>query len=251
MISPAASAASRPQRARSKPRANPCEESRGVEIARAGGIDQPVDGRRRDGVNRALARDHRAPGAPGQRGDGTVRAGSLERALEFAHLIERHRLILVREQDVDFVRHQVAELGAVALDAETVGEREADPPACGVGDPERLAEGLLGRRRIPEIALHVEEPRPGDEVRVDIGGAELDTGAEMGVHGALGIGGDEDEAARGRSTLRRSRGGEAHAGGLDIAAKHRACRIVANLADIAGSTAEPRHAHHGVGRGAA
>ena len=43
------------------------------------------------------------------------------------------------------VADQVAEIGAVAIDAERIGEREADLAAGLVGDGGRLAEGLLGR----------------------------------------------------------------------------------------------------------
>ena len=49
----------------------------------------------------------------------------------------------------------------------------------------------------------------------------------------------------------RRRGGEGDASGLDIAAEHGAGVIVPHLADIAGGAAEPRHAHHRVGGGAA
>ena len=86
---------------------------------------------------------------------------------------------------------------------------------------------------------------------VDIGRTQLDAGAEIGRHRALGIGGDENQMQLpGCGTVRRRRGGEGDARGLDIAAEHGARRIVTHLADIAGEPAEPRRAHHGVGGGA-
>ena len=202
-------------------------------------------------MDRALARNHRALGASRKRGDSAVRPRRSERRVEIAHLVERHRLVFVREEDIDVVRHQIAQLRPVAVDAEGVGEREADPPACRMGDSERLAESGLGRRRVPEIALHVEEAGAGDEVRVDVGRPELDAGAEKGRHRALGVRRHEDQAARGRGTVRSRRGGKADTRGLDIAAKHRTRRVVPHLADVTGGGAEPRHAHHGVGGRAA
>ena len=227
------------------------EKPCGVQVARAGGIHDMGDRRGLDGVNRTVSRDHRALGAAGQHGDGAVRSGRGERRVEIRDLVERHRLVLVREQHVDVIRHQIAQLRPVALDAEGVGKREADPPARGMGDSEGLAEGLLGRWRVPEVALHVEEPRAGDEVGVDIGRAELDAGAEIGRHRALGIRRHENEAARGRGTVDRRRSGEGDTRLLNVAAEHGARLIVPHLADIAGGAAEPRHTHHGVGGGAA
>ena len=73
----------------------------------------------------------------------------------------------------------------------------------------------------------------------------------MRVHRALGVGGHEDQATRGRSAVRRRRGREGDARLLDVVAKHRTRRIVPHLADVAGRAAEPGDAHHGVGGRAA
>ena len=57
------------------------------------------------------------------------------------------------------------------------------------------AHGLLGRAQVPQIPLEVEDPGPGHEVVVDVGGAERGGDPEVGRHRPLGVAGDEHQAA--------------------------------------------------------
>ena len=54
---------------------------------------------------------------------------------------------------------------------------------------------------------------------IDVLRAELHAGAEIGLHGALRIGGHEDETARGGRPGCRGRCGEMHAEALDVVAE--------------------------------
>ncbi len=53
---------------------------------------------------------------------------------EILGLVERADLRLIGEQDVDMAVDQIAEGGAVALDAKRVGQAQRHPAAGGVGD---------------------------------------------------------------------------------------------------------------------
>ena len=98
------------------------EETRGVEVAGTGGIHDMGDRRGLNGMNRALPRNHRALRAAGEHGDGAIRAGRGESRVEVPDLVKRHCFVLVGEQDIDVVRHQIAQFRPVALDAEGVRE---------------------------------------------------------------------------------------------------------------------------------
>ena len=57
--------------------------------------------------------------------------------VEIVGLVQRADLGLVGEQDIDLARHQLAERGAVAVDAERVGQAQRDLPSGAVRDPRR------------------------------------------------------------------------------------------------------------------
>src|SRR4051812_31721933 len=101
----------------------------------------------------------------------------------------------------------------------------------------RLAEGLLGLRAIPEITLEIGHPRRLDLLGRNVIGTKLDASAKIGLHGALTVGSDENQAARGWRAAAGRRGGEGHAGGADIVAEHAAELIGANFADEADAAA--------------
>src|SRR5262249_11698233 len=110
------------------------EEAAGVEVAGAGGVDDARERRRRDLVAGGAPDDEPAPGAPGQPGDLAVARGGTARRLKIAGLVERADLDLVRKEYVDVIGDQLAEVGAVPLDAEGIRERETDLAAGGVRD---------------------------------------------------------------------------------------------------------------------
>jgi hypothetical protein len=148
------------------------------------------------------------------------------------------------------MRDQVGELGAPAVDAEGVRERERDLAAVAVGELRRLQAGRLGARPVPQIALEVDDPGRGDLGFVDVVGTELDAGAEIGRHGSLGVPGDENQAAGGRRPVLERRGLETDAGGADVMPEDLAQLIVLDLADVSGPGAERGERRHGVGAGA-
>ena len=78
-------------------------------------------------------------------------------------------------------------------------------------------------------------------------GPELDAGAEIGVHGALRVRCDKDEAARRRRPLGRGRRREAHADRAQIVREDPAEPIVPHLADIGAAAAQGRDPGDGVG----
>ena len=146
---------------------------------------------------------------------------------------------------------QVAKGGAVAVDAEWVGEGQRDLAAslvCGGGG---AAEGSLGGWRVEQVAFEINHGGLGDERRVHVGLAERDAGAQEGVHGALPIRRHQDEAARGGCSVQQRGGGEMDADGGDVAAEGLAQLVVRNLADI-GHPCPQRGGHRaGIGRRAA
>jgi hypothetical protein len=97
-----------------------------------------------------------------------------------------------------------------------IGERERGPAPRRPGGADRLAERFLRARRVPEVAFEIGDLGPRHLVGVDILRPELDTGAEIGVHGALAVRRDMDQAARGGQALGRRRRGEVDAERADI-----------------------------------
>ncbi len=227
------------------------EEARGIEVARPRRIHHPGHRRRIDRVGLLAGEHQRAAGAAGERRQLAGAAGLPQRLVEIIDLPEGADLRLIGEEDVDMLAQQVAERGAVPVDAEGVGEREGDLAAAFVSDAGRLDEGLLRRRRIEEIAFQIRHPRPQDQRRIDVRRAELNAGAEIGVHGALGVGRDEDEAARRRRAGVHRRRVEGDARRADVMGEDPAERIPADLADITRPALEGGDSGDGVGSRAA
>src|SRR5690606_16459935 len=161
------------------------QEPRGVEVAGPRRVDHPIDGRGVDDVELAVGEHDRALLAARQRRDGALPARRLEGRVEILDLPERAELDLVREQDVDMFADQLAELRPMAADAERVGEAERHLAPGLMGDRSRLAEGLLGARRVPQIALQIGDLGARDQGGIDVFRSQLDAGAEMGLHRAL------------------------------------------------------------------
>ncbi|MFX8195593.1 hypothetical protein ABTL19_19390, partial [Acinetobacter baumannii] len=79
----------------------------------------------------------------------------------------------VGEQDVDAaVPHEAEELVAVAAHAERVREGQRDGVARLMGELRGLAERVLGGRRIPELALEIDDAGRAHERLVDIVGRQ-------------------------------------------------------------------------------
>jgi hypothetical protein len=80
------------------------------------------------------------------------------------------QLALVGEYDVnDTFSDQVKKLGAIAIDAERIRERECDATPGLVCDARSLDKGLFGLRRIPKIAFEISNRSARHLPFVDIG----------------------------------------------------------------------------------
>ena len=163
MTSAAARLPSRPQVGEISAMRQAEEEAGGIEIAGAGGIDQPRHRGRRDRQRGASRHDDRALLAPRQGRDLAMAAHGAERRVEILGLVERADFGLVGEEDVDMAGDERAELGAVALDAEGVGQGQADLAPGAVGELRRLLERRLGARWIEQVALEIGHLCRGDE----------------------------------------------------------------------------------------
>lgn len=227
------------------------EESGRVEVAGAGGVDHLLDRVGVDGGALAVPDDDGAVGAAGQHGEAAILGDAGGGVLEGVRLIERGDLALVGEQDGDAGLDEVEELGAVAVDAEAVGEGEGDVAAGLAGDLGGLAEGGLGLRAVEQVALEVDDLGGGDGGPCHLAVVELGRAAEERVHGALAVGGDEDQRARRGGAAVGGRGVEGDAGGLDIVAENAAELVARHLADEGRGAAQRGEADHGVGRRAA
>ena len=138
----------------------------------------------------------------------------------------------------------------MALDAERVAERQRHLAPVVVGDVGGHPERLLGIGTVEQVALHVEHLAVGDRRRVDVVGMQQRRHAEVGVHRALGVGRDDDDAAAGGHRLvgRPSARPEGDADGAQVVSEHVAEVVVGDLADVGGAAAEAGDAGHRVGR---
>src|SRR6185312_2054231 len=162
------------------------------------------------------------------------------------------QFLLVGEDDVDgALTNEIKELGAVAIDAEGVRQRQRHLARSLVRDRRRLDEGLLRLRRVPKIAFEVGDGGRGDRRFVDVGRLEVLRRAEKGVHGALAVRRHHDVAARGRRTAATGGSIEGDAGGPNIVDENAAKLVVADFADEGRAGAETGDADDGVGGRAA
>ena len=81
----------------------------------------------------------------------------LQRRVEVRYLVERADLRLVGEEHVDVVLDQIEEGRAMPVHAEGIGEGQRHLASGGMRDAGGDPEGLLGRRRVEEIALEVQD----------------------------------------------------------------------------------------------
>ena len=138
----------------------------------------------------------------------TSRPGLLrrrQRVLVRLHAEEHGDLLLVAEQDVHVVEQEVQELALVSPHAERVRQRERHRALAGMRSGRGVAHGLLGRRHIPQIALEQHDGGSGDEGRRDPRRRQRRGGAQVGPHGAVGVLGDEHDAAPGAEPVRSRR----------------------------------------------
>ena len=121
------------------------------------------------------------------------------------------------------------------------------PAACAAAAARRNA--ALRRRRVEQIALQVGHRRIGDEIASSTSASpKRHAGAEIGVHRALPVRRDQDQAARRGRTARQRRRGEVHADRGHVMAEHVAQLVVRDLAEIGDARAERGRDRAGVAR---
>src|SRR5215469_6586066 len=147
-------------------------------------------------------RKNDTPGrAAGQSSNGDVSAQGGCGCGEIIRLVERTDLCLVGKKDVDMPFDESAKCGAMPSDAERVGEAQCRLPPRRVGNPSRLAKGLLREWRVEQVTLEICNSGRGDDLRIDVAGPEFGGRAEIGVHRALPVRSDEDQATRCAGTV--------------------------------------------------
>jgi hypothetical protein len=102
--------------------------------------------------------------------------------------------------------------------------------------------------RVPQIALEIEKRGRCYLVAVERRCRQELRRAQKGVHRALRIGGDEDQAAGSRHLAVALRGCEFDAERADVVREHLAELVTRHLADETGAKPERGEASHGVGR---
>ena len=115
-----------------------------------------------------------------------------------------------------------------------------------------MTNACLAPRLVPQIAFEVGDLGAGDQLAVDVLRTQLGAGAEIGVHRPLRVGGDDDQAAAGR-TARRSAGVPPKATPSETMSwrKMRAELVVLGLADEGAAAAQRGDGGDGVGGRAA
>ncbi len=137
------------------------------------------------------------------------------------------------------------------LDAERVGEAQRDAMPGTMRNRSGGSKGFLRPRRIEQITFEIADLGGTDQLGVEVLGAQLDAGAEIGRHGALPVGRDTDQAPRRAGAGGRRRGVELHPDRAEVVAENLAEEVVAHLADIAALAAERGDPGHRVAGGAA
>src|SRR5439155_20735934 len=98
------------------------EETAGIKIAGAGGVDDPCDRRRGDAMLGAVPQDDAPCRTPRQCGDRDVAAHGGGGDGKVGGRVERADLDFVGEEDIDMAVDEIAKGLPVAPDAERVGE---------------------------------------------------------------------------------------------------------------------------------
>jgi hypothetical protein len=192
----------------------PPEEPGGEEVARTGGVHHGGHGHRR-GRHPLAAPGHGAARRAARHGHHVAAGGGRVQGGPGVGAEQQRQLVLVAEEQVHPVEG-VEDERAVALDAPGVRQAERHRAAGPVAGGHGLGQRLTGLRWVEEVALEVADAGRPDDVLVDVGGPELGGGTQEGVHGPLGVRGDDDEAtARGRAVGgRRQREGDPD--GVDV-----------------------------------
>ena len=218
----------------------------GVKVAGPCHIHHLWNGNRRNHQDIVAMGHDAAEGRACHNCDFTILAQRLQGAIKILRQVKRLDFSFIGKDDIDVLADEFEKALAVALDAEGIGECDRREPAGLARDFRRQLEGLLGFRPVPEIAFHVGDPGGGDDFLVDIGHSQMHAGAEIGVHGALALGRDQNKGARRGRAIRCGLGFKAHALGPHVVGIDAAELIGLHLAEIGRLAAEGSHTRGGV-----
>lgn len=236
---------SRQRQAVQKPR----KKTRGPGIAGAVGVDGVGHADGFDAMQFPTLRDPRAVASDFDRGDRTARCELTGQFVVAGGAVgeERPDFVLVGEDHVETEVELAEQPVARGVNDFKGREVEAHAAAGGAG---RGENGIRERGVEREVAFDVGVANAGKIGGRDFRGIERDGGAEIGAHGALGVGRDEREAA-GVGLRPDFEPAAVNAGGfegLPIAAGE---VVVAQFAEEGRAEAEARGVVGGVGRGTA
>ena len=113
----------------------------------------------------------------------------------------------------------------------------------------RPAPRPASRRPVRDQTRHSARRARRDGLRVDVVGTEQRRRSQVGVHGALRVGADEDEAAARRRTGARPGRLVADPGGDHVVGEHRSELVITDPAEVLRRPTEGRNACHGVRSG--
>ena len=147
------------------------------------------------------------------------------------HLIQRHQLELVAEQDVDVVQDEVHEVVTVTINAERIRQRERHLATGFVRVLCCDAEGLLGMIAVEQIPLEEHHRRGLHRLPRDVVGVEQRRRAEERAHRSLTIRRDGDDAATGRLGLAHATRMEADTDTLHVTGERITEGVLGDLAD--------------------
>ena len=182
--------------------------------------------------------DHRAfvrPRNDPEVGEAVERGKSV---VEVIGLEQRVGLVFISHDDIDAVADELHERTLVPLDAERIRQRQRDGRAVRTGDVYRLAGERRSLFDVPDIALEQHDFGLSDRAVCDIGKPELGAGAQVGVHRALSVFGNQHKTASGRGAVLGPWQADIDAKRLHVVVENSTELVVVDLADIGSCTAE-------------
>ena len=165
--------------------------------------------------------------------------------------VEGLELEFVGEEDVDLVTHEITPLVEMPLHTEGVRQCQRHLPARLMSHVGGFPVGGLRVVTIEQVALEVGDPARCHEIDVDVVGPEVRRRTEVGVHRALGVGGDDDQASSRGQPVGGGRCVVEHTVGPHVVGEHDAELVVEHPAEVGRTPTEAGHTRDGVGRRAA
>ena len=142
---------------------------------------------------------------------------------------------------------EVADIVAVPVGEERIGHGEGNGGACRARHIGGFHHRLTRVFAVPEIAFEEQVIGPLNHVVINVVFVQLGRGTEIGVHGALGIRGHQNDRDTGIVAVagRCDRGDDAEC--FHVLAVEPARLVIADATDKSGAAAKRRDPGHGIG----